>query len=154
MLITAPFPMIKLWDSILERDENLDAKQVEFSLTVSLCSRFCSSIFKHPLQKRFPGVFNLVDKQPNKSELALSPWLFGSNLEEQIKRKLHSSTISREIPKLRASQYKNQKQHLPNSQCWEKEQKETISSSESVPKVSSAENRLAGTHPDLVKTRQ
>ena len=38
ILITASFPMVKLWDSILENDENLDAEQVVNLVQQSLCA--------------------------------------------------------------------------------------------------------------------
>ena len=38
MLITASFPMIKLWDSILKKDENLDAEQNVNLAQRSLCA--------------------------------------------------------------------------------------------------------------------
>ena len=103
MLITASFPMIKLWDSILKNNENLDAEQVVNLVQQSLCaagSAFQSLNTHH--KKRFQGFLtkefrSLADEQPNKSELTLSPWLYGLNLEEQIKSKLGSSTISRKV---------------------------------------------------------
>ena len=122
MLITASFPMIKLWDSILKNYENLDAEQVVNLVQQSLCA--VGSVFQSlntHRRKHFQACLtkefrSLADEQPNKSEPALSPWLFGSNLEEQIKSKLDSLTISREIPRFRASPYQNQNQNFPNSQ--------------------------------------
>ena len=111
MLITASFPMIKLWDNILKNDENLDAEQVVNLVQQSLCavgSAFQSvninrrKCFQGCLTKEFRS---LGDKQSNKSELALSAWLFRSNLEEQIKSKLDSSAISREIHRFRDNTY-------------------------------------------------
>ena len=109
MSITASFPMIKLWDSILKNDENLNAEQVVNLVRQSLCAVGSAFQSSTPIcRKCFQGYLttefrSLVGKQPNKSEPALSSWLFGSNLEEQIKSKLDSSTfswkvISREIP--------------------------------------------------------
>ena len=91
--------MIKLWDSILKNDENLDAEKVVNLVQQSLCavgSAFQSLNTHH--RKCFQGCLtkefrSLADKQPNKSGPALSLWLFGSNLEKQIKGKLDSSTI-------------------------------------------------------------
>ena len=56
ILITASFPMVKLWDSILKNDENLDAEQVVDLVQQSLCaigSAF-QSLNTHR-QKRFQG---------------------------------------------------------------------------------------------------
>ena len=38
ILITASFPMVKLWDSILKNDEHLDAEQVVNLVQQSLCA--------------------------------------------------------------------------------------------------------------------
>ena len=38
ILITASFPMVKLWDSILKNDENLNAEQVLNLVEQSLCA--------------------------------------------------------------------------------------------------------------------
>ena len=119
ILITASFPMVKLWDSILKNDENLDAEQVVNLVQQSLCAvgsdfqslnTYRRNRFQGCLTKEFRS---LADYQPSKSEPTLSPSLFGSNLEEQIKSKLDSSTISRtvisrEIPRFRANPYQNQ----------------------------------------------
>ena len=126
MLITASFPMVKLWDSILKNDKNLDAEQVVNLVQQSLCA--IGSAFRSlntHRQKRFQGCLtkefrSLADDQPNKSETTLSPWLFGSNLEEQIKSKVDSSTISRkvisrEIPRFRTNPFQNQNRNFPNS---------------------------------------
>ena len=87
----------------MKNNENLDAEQVVNLVQQSFCavgSAF-QSLNTHR-KKRFQGCLtkefrSLADKQPNKSEPALSPWLFGSNLEEQLKSKLDSSTISRKV---------------------------------------------------------
>ena len=121
MLITASFPVTKLWDSVLKNDENLDAEQVANLAQQSLCvvgSAFQSLNTHH--RKRFQGCStkefrSLADEQPNKSEPALSPWLFGLDLEEQMQSKLDSSTISRKTPKFRASPYQNQNRNFSNS---------------------------------------
>ena len=118
--------MVKLWDSILKNDENLDAEQVVNLVQQSLRaigSAFQSLNTHH--RKRFQGCFtkefrSLADNQPNKSEPTLSSWLFGSNLEEQIKSKVDSSTIfrkviSREIPRFRANPFQNKNRNFPNS---------------------------------------
>ena len=118
--------MVKLWDSILKNDENLDAEQVVNLIQQSLCTvgsdfqslnTYCRKRFQGCLTKEFRS---LADDQPSKSEPTLSPSLFGSNLEEQIKSKLDSSTISRkvisrEIPRFRANTYQNQNRNFPNS---------------------------------------
>ena len=125
--ITASFPMVKLWDSILKNDENLDAEQVVNLVQQSLCAigsafqplnNHCRKWFKACLTKKFRY---LADDQLNKSETTLSPWLFGLNLEEQIKSKVDSSTISRkvisrEIPRFRTNPFQNQNRNFPNSQ--------------------------------------
>ena len=85
--------MIKLWDSILKNNENLGAEQVANLVQQSL-SAF--QLLNTHRRKHFQGCLakkfrSLAHKQPNKSGPALSPWLFGSNLEEQIKSKLDSS---------------------------------------------------------------
>ena len=161
ILITASFPMVKLWDSILKSNKNLDAEQVVNLVQQSLCAidSAVQSLNTH-LRKRFQRCLtkefgSLADNQPNKSEPTLSPWFFGSNLEEQIKSKVDSSTISRkvisrEIPRFRGNPYQNQNRNFPNS--WSR--RRGISSSEPIPKASSAEKRQASTHPDSVKTRQ
>ena len=59
ILITVSFPMVKLWDSILKNDENLDAEQVVNLVQQSLCaigSAF-QSLNTH-CRKTVPGVFN------------------------------------------------------------------------------------------------
>ena len=58
ILITVSFPVVKLWDSILKNDENLDVEQVVNLVQQSLCNRFCFSIFKHPSLKTIPEQFN------------------------------------------------------------------------------------------------
>ena len=81
--------MIKLWESIMKNDENLNAEEVANLVQQSLCavgSAFQSLNTHH--RKRFQGCLtkefrSLADKQPNKSEPAQSPWLFGSNLERK-----------------------------------------------------------------------
>ena len=121
--------MVKLWDSILKNDENLDAEQVVNLVQQPLCaigSAF-QSLNTHR-QKRFQGCLTkefrcLADDQPNKCENTLSSWLFGSNLEEQIKSKLDSSTISRkvisrEIPRFRSNPFHDQNRNFPNSRSW------------------------------------
>ena len=118
--------MVRLWDSILKNDENLDAEQVVNLVQQSLCaigSAF-QSLNTH-CRKRFQGCVpkefrSLADDQLYKSEATLSPWLFGSNLEERMKSKVDSSTfprkvISREIPKFRVNPYQNQNGNVPNS---------------------------------------
>ena len=111
----------------MKTDKNLDAEHVVNLVQQSLCaigSAF-QSLNTH-CQKRFQGCLtkefrSLADEQPNKSETTLSPcWLFGSNLEEQIKSKVDSSTISRkvisrEIPRFRTNPFQNQNRKFPNS---------------------------------------
>ena len=78
----------------MKNDENLDAGQVVNLVQQSLCaigSAF-QSLDTH-CHKRFQGCLtkefrSLADNQPNKSKTTLSPWLFGSNLEEQVKSKV------------------------------------------------------------------
>ena len=125
MLITASFSMVKLWDSILKNSENLE--QVINLVQQSLGNRFClpMQFLNTHCRKQFQGCLtkefrSLADNEPNKSETTLSPWLFGSNLEEQIKSKVDSSTISRkvisrEIPRFRTNPFQNQNQNFPNS---------------------------------------
>ena len=80
MLITASSPMIKLWDSILKNDENLDAEQVVNLVQQSLCAVGCVfQSFNTHCRKPFQGCLteefiSLADEQPNKSGPALSPW--------------------------------------------------------------------------------
>ena len=79
MLITASFPMAKLWDSILKNDENLDVEQVINLVQQSLCAigsafqslnTHCRKQFQGCLTKEFRS---LADDEPNKSETTLSP---------------------------------------------------------------------------------
>ena len=126
ILITASFPMLKLWDNILKNDKNLDAEQVVSLIQQSLCAidsafqslnTHCRKWFQGCSTKEFRS---LADDRPNKSETTLSPWLFGSNLEEQIKTKVDSSTISRkvisrEIPRFRTNPFQNLNRNFPNS---------------------------------------
>ena len=106
-------------NNVLKNNENLDAEQVVNLVQQSLCavgSAFQSLNTHH--RKCFQGCLtkefrSLAEEQLNKSEPTLSLWLFGSNLEEQIKSKLNFSTISkkvisREIPRFRANRYQNQ----------------------------------------------
>ena len=74
LIITASFPMVKLWDSILKNDENLDAEQVINLVQQSLCaigSAFRS--LKNHRRKRFQACLtkefrSLADDEPNKSD--------------------------------------------------------------------------------------
>ena len=62
MLITASFPMIKLWDSILKNDENLDTEQVVNLIQQSLCAvgSAAQSLNTHR-RKRFQGYLRNSD---------------------------------------------------------------------------------------------
>ena len=105
----------------MKNDENLDVEQVVNLAQQSLCALGSAfqSLNTH-CQKWFQGCLTeefrtLADDRPNKSETTLFPWLFGSNLEEQIKSKADSATIFRKIPRFRTNPFQNQNRNFPNS---------------------------------------
>ena len=100
-LLSASFPLLKLWQSIISSDEDLEAEEVLDRVQQSL---FCMGSafaglnlhgkkrFKSVLTKEFSA---LADEEGKSSEL--SGYLFGEDLSEKIKEHLESNRITRRV---------------------------------------------------------
>ena len=100
-ILSASFPLLKLWQSIISSDEDLEAEEVLDRVQRSL---FCMGSafaglnlhrkkrFKSALTKEFSA---LADEEGKSSEL--SGYLFGEDLSEKIKEQLESNRITRRV---------------------------------------------------------
>ena len=100
-ILSASFPLLKLWQSIISSDEDLEVEKVLDRVQQSL---FCMGSafaglnlhrkkrFKSVLTKKFSA---LVDEEGKSSEL--SGYLFGEDLSEKIKEQLESNRITRRV---------------------------------------------------------
>ena len=100
-ILSASFPLIKLWQSIISSDEDLEAEEVPDRVQQSL---FCMGSafaglnlhrkkkFKFVLAKEFSA---LADEEGKSSEL--SKFLFGEDLSKKIKEQIESNKITRHV---------------------------------------------------------
>ena len=100
-ILSASFPLLKLWQSIISSDEDLEAEEVLDRVQQSL---FCMGSafpglnlhrkkrFKSVLTKEFSA---LADEEGKSSEL--SGYLFGEDLSEKIEEQLESNRITRRV---------------------------------------------------------
>ena len=102
-ILSASFPLIKLWQSIISSDEDLEAEEVLDRVQQSLFgmgSAFAGlnlhrkKRFKSVLTKEFSA---LADEEGKSSEL--SKFLFGEDLSEKIKEQIESNKITRHVGK-------------------------------------------------------
>ena len=102
MLMSASYPLLKLWSKIISQEEDFEfeAEELLKDIQQSLCaigSSFQSlnthrrRRFKSCLAKEFSS---LADSD---SDEGLSPFLFGSNLAEKIKSQTEINSLSRKI---------------------------------------------------------
>ena len=107
-ILSASFPLIKLWQSIISSDEDLEAEEVLNRVQLSLfCMGSAFAGLNLHRKKRFKSVLTkefsaLVDEEGKSSEL--SKFLFGEDLSEKIKEQIESNKITRHVVK---AEYKN-----------------------------------------------
>ena len=100
-LLSASFPLLKLWQSIISSDEDLEAEEVLDRVQQSLfCMGSTFAGLNLHRKKRFKSVLTkefsaLADETGKSSEL--SGYLFGEDLSEKIKEQLESNRITRRV---------------------------------------------------------
>ena len=98
-ILSASFPLLKLWQSIISSDEDLEAEEVLDRVQQSLfCMGSAFAGLNLHRKKRFKSVLTkefsaLADEEGKSSEL--SGYLFGEDLSEKIKEQLESNRITR-----------------------------------------------------------
>ena len=99
--MSASFPLLKLWQSIISSDEDLEAEEVLDRVQQSLfCMGSAFAGLNLHRKKRFKSVLTkefsaLADEEGKSSEL--SGYLFGEDLSEKIKEQLESNRITRRV---------------------------------------------------------
>ena len=99
-ILSASFPL-KLWQSIISSDEDLEAEEVLDRIQQSLfCMGSAFAGLNLHRKKRFKSVLTkeflaLADEEGKSSEL--SGYLFGEDLSEKIKEQLESNRITRRV---------------------------------------------------------
>ena len=100
MLMSASYPLLKLWSKIISQEEDFDFETEELlkDIQQNLCAIGSSfeGLYTHR-RRRFKGclakeIFYLADSD---SDEGLSPFLFGSNLAEKIKSQTEINSLSR-----------------------------------------------------------
>ena len=100
-ILSASFPLLKLWQSIISSDEDLEAEEVLDRVQQSLfCMGSAFAGLNLHRKKRFKSVLTkefsaLADEEGKSSEL--SGFLFGEDLSEKIKEQLESNRITRRV---------------------------------------------------------
>ena len=100
-ILSASFPLLKLWQSIISSDEDLEAEEVLDRVQQSLfCMGSAFAGLNLHRKKRFKSVLTkefsaLADEEGKSSEL--SGYLFGEDLSEKIKEQLESNRITRRV---------------------------------------------------------
>ena len=100
-ILSASFPLLKLWQSIISSDEDLEAEEVLDRVQQSLfCMGSAFAGLNLHRKKRFKSVLTkefsaLADEEGKSSEL--SGYLFGEDLSEKIKEQLESNRITRHV---------------------------------------------------------
>ena len=100
-IFSASFPLLKLWQSIISSDEDLEAEEVLDRVQQSLfCMGSAFAGLNLHRKKRFKSVLTkefsaLADEEGKSSEL--SGYLFGEDLSEKIKEQLESNRITRRV---------------------------------------------------------
>ena len=100
-ILSASFPLLKLWQSIISSDEDLEAEEVLDRVQQSLfCMGSAFAGLNLHRKKRFKSVLTkefsaLADEEGKSSEL--SGYLFGEDLSERIKEQLESNRITRRV---------------------------------------------------------
>ena len=100
-ILSASFPLLKLWQSIISSDEDLEAEEVLDKVQQSLfCMGSAFAGLNLHRKKRFKSVLTkefsaLADEEGKSSEL--SGYLFGEDLSEKIKEQLESNRITRRV---------------------------------------------------------
>ena len=100
-ILLANFPLLKLWQSMISSDEDLEAEEVLDRVQQSLfCMGSAFAGLNLHRKKRFKSVLTkefsaLADEEEKSSEL--SRYLFGEDLSEKIKEQLESNRITRRV---------------------------------------------------------
>ena len=100
-ILSASFPLLKLWQSIISSDEDLEAEEVLDRVQQSLfCMGSAFAGLNLHRKKRFKSVLTkefsaLADEEGKSSEL--SGYLFGEDLSEKIKEQSESNRITRRV---------------------------------------------------------
>ena len=100
-ILSASFPLLKLWQSIISSDEDLEAEEVLDRVQQSLfCMGSAFAGLNLHRKKRFKSVLTkefsaLADEEGKSSEL--SGYLFGEDLSEKIKEQLESNRVTRRV---------------------------------------------------------
>ena len=100
-ILSASFPLLKLWQSIISSDEDLEAEEVLDRVQQSLfCMGSAFAGLNLHRKKRFKSVLTkefsaLADEEGKSSEL--SGYLFGEDLSEKIKEQLEFNRITRRV---------------------------------------------------------
>ena len=100
-ILSASFPLLKLWQSIISSDEDLEAEEMLDRVQQSLfCMGSAFAGLNLHRKKRFKSVLTkefsaLADEEGRSSEL--SGYLFGEDLSEKIKEQLESNRITRRV---------------------------------------------------------
>ena len=100
-ILSASFPLIKLWQSIISSDEDQEAEEVSDRVQQSLfCIGSAFAGLNIHRKKRFKSVLTrelsaLADEEGKFSEL--SKYLFGEDLSEKLKEQLESNKITRHV---------------------------------------------------------
>ena len=100
-ILSASFPLLKLWQSIISSDEDLEAEEVLDRVQQSLfCMGSAFAGLNLHRKKRFKSVLTkefsaIADEEGKSSEL--SGYLFGEDLSEKIKEQLESNRITRRV---------------------------------------------------------
>ena len=100
-ILSASFPLLKFWQSIISSDEDLEAEEVLDRVQQSLfCMGSAFAGLNLHRKKRFKSVLTkefsaLADEEGKSSEL--SGYLFGEDLSEKIKEQLESNRITRRV---------------------------------------------------------
>ena len=100
-ILSASFPLLKLWQSIISSDEDLEAEEVLDRVQQSLfCMGSAFAGLNLHRKKRFKSVLTkefsaLADEEGKSSEL--SGYLFGEDLSEKVKEQLESNRITRRV---------------------------------------------------------
>ena len=100
-ILSANFPLIKLWQSIISFDEDLEAEEVLDRVQKSLlCMGSAFAGLRIYKKKRFKSLLTkefsaLADEGGKSSEL--SKYLFDEDLSEKIKEQLESNKITRHV---------------------------------------------------------
>ena len=100
-ILSASFPLLKLWQSIISSDEDLEAEEVLDRVQQSLfCMGSAFAGLNLHRKKRFKSVltkeFSALADEEGKSS-GLSGYLFGEDLSEKIKEQLESNRITRRV---------------------------------------------------------